>query len=107
MAVLASRLNFIADAADEAMALALHDTADFILSLIRLYVPVRTGWLRDSYQQESVSLLHIIVGSMVNYAVYQEYGTSRMAAQPHLVPAFLQAETFFQSRVKHYIENLG
>ena len=36
---------------------------------------------------ESVSEDEIIVGSSVEYAIYQEYGTRKMAAQPYLRPA--------------------
>jgi hypothetical protein len=68
MARLVSRLRVIAEGSDEAVALALHDTANFILTLIRVNAPVDTGWLRDSYKKESVTLLHILVGTMVNYA---------------------------------------
>lgn len=89
---LKSNLSRIATESEAAMALALHDTANFILQLIRLYAPVDTGFLRDSYQKESQSSLHILIGSTLNYAVFQEFGTSRpMRFTPHLRPAFHQA----------------
>lgn len=99
MAKLVSRLTFIADHIDEAVSLALHDTADFILVLIRIYAPVQTGWLRDSYKKESISQLHILIGTMVNYALFVEFGTHKAGAQPHVHPAFHQAREFFWKMV--------
>lgn len=107
MAKLVSRLNVIADGADDAVSVALHDTAAFILALIRLYAPVDTGWLRDSYKKETLSQLHILIGTMVFYSMFQEYGTSRMRAQPHVTPAFHQAEGYFQSQLAKRVANLG
>lgn len=107
MATLESRLTYIADHSDEAVALALHDTAMFILTLIRLYVPVRTGWLRDSYKKESLGLMKILIGTMVNYSVFVEFGTSRQAAKPHLTPAFWQSQNYFFEQLKKRHLDLG
>lgn len=107
MAKLVSRLTMIADGADEAVSVALHDTAAFILALIRIYAPVDTGWLRDSYKKETVSQLHILIGSAVNYSLFQEYGTSRMKGTPHVTPAFHQAEGFFRKQLAARVKNLG
>jgi HK97 gp10 family phage protein len=107
MAKMVSRLRIIAVGADEALSLALHDTADFILTLIRAYVPVDTGWLRDSYQKESVSQLYILVGTMVTYSVFVEFGTGRQRAQPHLTPAFWQAREFFEQQFINRMKDLG
>lgn len=107
MAKLVSRLHVIADESEEAVSVALHDTANFILTLIRAFVPVDTGWLRDSYKKESVAQLHILVGTMVNYSLFQEFGTSRMAAQPHVTPAFGQAAPFFEAQLRERLKNLG
>lgn len=97
MAKKVSRLNYIAENADKAASDALNETADFILLLIRLYVPIDTGRLRDSYQKESVTPLHILIGSALYYSIYQEFGTSVMPAQPHLAPSFIQAQGFFET----------
>lgn len=107
MAKLVSKLGLIARASDEAAAVALHDTAAFILTLIRVYAPVDTGWLRDSYQKESIGPLHVLIGSMVDYAIYQEYGTSRQSGKPHVTPAFHQATGFFKQALAARIKNLG
>jgi HK97 gp10 family phage protein len=107
VAKLISRLSFLADHIDEAVSLALHDTADFILTLIRLYAPVQTGWLRDSYKKESVAQLHILIGTMVNYALFVEFGTHKAGAQPHITPAFHQAREFFWKMVIIRAEELA
>lgn len=105
MSVKSNLLN-IAAAAPKALSEALDETADFILTLIRLYVPVRTGALKASYRTERVSPLHLIIGSALNYSVFVEYGTSRMGAQPHFTPAFLQAEQFLQAKIREKMASL-
>lgn len=104
MARFVSRLRIIADNTDEAVALALKDTAHFILLLIRIYAPVDTGTLRDSYEIEEISQLHLLIGSMLLYSIFQEFGTVNMAAQPHVTPAFWQAREFFLQQLKRRME---
>lgn len=105
--MLVSKLRAIAEGSDEALSLALHDTANFILMLIRLYAPVDTGWLRDSYKKESAGMFHILIGTMVNYSIFQEFGTSRQAGTPHVTPAFFQAGAFFEHALIARVNNLG
>lgn len=52
--------------------------------------PIDTGALAESYHGES-SGLSGTAGSNIEYAPYQEYGTIHNAAQPHLVPAAMDA----------------
>jgi HK97 gp10 family phage protein len=51
--------------------------------------PVDTGALKNSINTSAASSLHptATVSDGVEYGIYQEYGTSRMAAQPFLTPA--------------------
>lgn len=107
MARMVSRLRVIADEAPAAVSLALHDTADYILALIRIFAPVDTGFLRDSYEKQSLEQLHILIGTFVLYAIFQEYGTSRQSGTPHVTPAFAQAEEFFRQQTIKRMENLG
>jgi HK97 gp10 family phage protein len=51
------------------------------------FAPVDTGALKNSIHVEKPGPLERIVGDGVNYGIYQEYGTSRMPAQPWLTPA--------------------
>jgi len=53
----------------------------------RELAPVDTGALRNSIQAFEVDRFHWIVTSPVHYSAFQEYGTSRMAAQPYMTPA--------------------
>lgn len=49
--------------------------------------PVDTGALRNSIQSRPVAPLSAEVTTGVDYAIYQEYGTHKMAAQPFMTPA--------------------
>lgn len=61
-------------------------TADDIVTGAQDRAPVRTGALRDSIHREGAgSESRVIAGAP--YAVYVEYGTSRMGAQPFFWPA--------------------
>lgn len=49
--------------------------------------PVATGALKNSIATEQKSRFLYWVADGVEYGIYQELGTSRMAAQPFMVPA--------------------
>lgn len=106
MSRLESRLPEIAAGIDEIMAEVLAETAEFILTFIRIFAPVKTGALRDSYQIEVESPLHILIGSTLLYAIFMELGFHHyksgnfVGPYPHLVPAFLQGELFFRKAVE-------
>jgi hypothetical protein len=73
--------------------------------LVRVYVPVRTGWMRDHVRDEySPSGLVVHVGWWPEdflplgkpfYPPYQELGTSQHPPQPSLYPAHLVATPAF------------
>jgi HK97 gp10 family phage protein len=50
-------------------------------------VPVDTGRLKDSIQEEKITDLSRRVGTDVEYAGFVEFGTKHQAAQPYLRPA--------------------
>lgn len=50
-------------------------------------VPVDTGLLKSSIQHQRVDDLTAQVDVYAEYAGYVEFGTTRQAAQPYLVPA--------------------
>ncbi len=54
------------------------------------HCPVDTGRLRSSIQYVPRKL-QCKIGTNVEYAWYQELGTSKMAAHPFLFPAFVRA----------------
>jgi HK97 gp10 family phage protein len=49
--------------------------------------PVDTGALRNSINTERIDKDTYWVGDGVEYGIYQEFGTYRMAAHPFLIPA--------------------
>lgn len=60
----------------------------------KAFSPIRTGLLRNSIHQEGAGgdiLAQIaILGADCNYAIYQEFGTYKMAAHPFMTPAIEQ-----------------
>lgn len=61
----------------------------------RRYVPVLSGDLRGSIRTDlgGAAVARIWYGDVaagIDYHVYQEFGTSRMAAQPYIRPAVYQ-----------------
>ena len=65
--------------------------------------PVRTGALRDSIYWRKVRELIYEIGATVAYAIYVEYGTWKMRAQPYLRPAVLRYQNqityLFRTRI--------
>lgn len=55
-------------------------------------VPVRTGRLQRSIMVKHVQAGEWTVGSILYYAGFVEYGTSRMRARPYLRPAWMNVE---------------
>lgn len=49
--------------------------------------PVDTGALRNSIETEEGQGISAIVHDGVEYGIWQELGTSKMAAQPFMIPA--------------------
>lgn len=71
--------------------------AEDIAADIERLAPVLTGLLRSTVRVEHGSPVHRIwigdVAAGVDYHLYQEYGTSRMAAQPFIRPAVYQVRS--------------
>ncbi len=107
MARLRSNLSKIAAAAPHAASAALLKTAADIVDLTKQLAPVDTGNLRDSYGALPLSANHVLVGTAVDYGKYQEFGTSQMAAQPHLTPAFHQSEETFKKNLADEIKKIA
>jgi HK97 gp10 family phage protein len=68
--------------------------ADEMAGDMRRYAPVETGELKATIRVETFGELHRIwigdVAGGVDYHLYQEFGTSVMAAQPFIRPAVYQ-----------------
>lgn len=70
-----------------------------VQSAARALCPVDTGRLRSSIVMKrgrDGQGFYVQVGTNVHYAPYVEFGTSRMAARPFLLPAVAQATGFLR-----------
>jgi len=52
------------------------------------FVPVRTGYLRNTIYYRSIGFLQFLIEAYAYYAGFVEYGTSKIHARPYLRPAF-------------------
>lgn len=71
---------------EQAVNMALEASALLVEGQAKAFAPVDTGNLRNSITHE-VEPQEARVGTNVSYGVFQELGTSKMAAQPYLNPA--------------------
>lgn len=76
---------------DQAVTAALGAGGMRIVNRAQQLAPVLTGNLRRSIHMEpSPDRKSLLIGTDVEYAPYQEFGTSRMPAHPFLRPAFAE-----------------
>lgn len=76
------------------------ETAMDVENLAKQLAPVDTGTLRRSIHTEvAADGLSAAVGSDVEYAAAQEYGTSVMPPAPYLNPALDEMEPHFRARL--------
>lgn len=84
----AAGLDRLAREVDEKM---VHPITDAVADDMRRYVPVLSGDLRGTIEEEHLDGEgRVYFGDPdagVDYHLYQEFGTSRMAAQPYARPA--------------------
>lgn len=66
--------------------------------------PVDTGALKNSIAAERVQPLLWHVAPHVKYAIYVEYGTRKMQAQPYMRPAAERVREPFIAAMKRLIE---
>jgi len=85
-------------AGSQALAKAAHD----IEASAKINAPVDTGNLRNSISAD-INGMSAEIGPTADYGIYLEYGTSKMAPQPFLGPAFDEVEPGFVRA----IEELG
>jgi HK97 gp10 family phage protein len=69
---------------------AINTTTNNILQTALQLVPVRTGYLKSTLGFQRLMQWMYQLFARANYAVYVEYGTSRMAAEPYMTPAIEQ-----------------
>ncbi len=76
-----------------------------VSEVVRL-APEDTGELKDSYLRESgmIEKLLFRIQDGVPYGIFQELGTHKMAAQPHVVPAMEGVEAEITQAFKELFE---
>lgn len=79
-------------------------TAFAVEGRAKINAPVLTGALRNSLHAEPVNDLTWKVADGVLYGVFQEFGTSRMAAHPFLTPAIESQRQAFLDAMKELFE---
>ena len=62
--------------------------------------PVDTGALKNSIHTEQKGKNKYIVADSVEYGIYQELGTHKMAAQPFMVPAVEAVRKYLADKFK-------
>lgn len=82
---------------------AVRETALAIEGQAKGFAPVDTGALRASILAEPVKQFVWKVAPHVEYAIYQEFGTSRMPAHPFMIPAMMAEKDSFAARVRDAI----
>ena len=88
---LVQKLNSLGEDVNEAVYNGVDTTIKAITRDAKLLAPVDTGTLRNSISDEiekSENTITGVSGTNIEYAVYQELGTSKMAAHPYLGPSF-------------------
>lgn len=89
------------DAAARAVARAAHD----VEAAAKQRAPVDTGALRNSIQTWFDGDLRAFIAPHVEYAIYVEYGTRRMAARPYMAPAAEQVRPAFIAAMKEIVRD--
>lgn len=68
---------------------------------MQAFAPVDSGLLRDSIRiEQGATGLQVGPGDEVEYAMFVEYGTSEMEAQPYAEPAAARARMAFTDTVR-------
>ena len=97
----------LAAALPEAVRTIIQETIFAIETTAKIKCPVDTGALRASIISEMTDETAGQVATNIEYAPYQEYGTSKMAATPYMTPAaenerrhFMKKMTDLESRLE-------
>lgn len=90
----------IASQLDRALSNLLKKTAFGIEAKAKTLAPVDTGLLRNSVQTRIDGPTKASVGTSVEYAEYQEFGTRHQKGKPFLTPAADEAKQEFEKNVR-------
>ena len=81
-------------------------TAFGIEAKAKALAPVDTGLLRNSIQTDVERPLKATIGTNVEYAPHQEFGTRHQKGKPFLTPAADEQRTEFEREVKRFERSL-
>lgn len=98
-----SNLRLIASEIDGEMDAAMQETAEDVADLAQQLAPEETGALKGSkavYKEGDA--WHASFGRDLpdGRAIYQEFGTDVMAAQPYMTPAFRNIDKLFRAKAR-------
>ena len=98
-----SLLDAMSAEIEDKASLIIEDAGLEIVSEVYRLAPEDTGELKDSYLRESgmTGKLTFTIRDGVSYGIFQELGTSKMAARPHVIPAVEDGE---QELIKAFTE---
>lgn len=106
---LAEMFDAFGDAVDSELESAAEDIGARLRGTADELAPVDEGRLSSSIEEvvEHVAehIVQVIVGTNVEYAPYQEFGTAKMAAQPYLRPALEQEREWIVERLERAVKS--
>lgn len=70
----------------------------------KINAPYDTGNLRSSIQARPAGALAADVVAQAEYAIYVEYGTYKMGAQPYMVPAAEAVRPSFEAAMRQVMQ---
>lgn len=101
-----SHVKEVIEAKNDAIARALEAIGIQAEGDVAELAPVDTGRLRDSITHEThAEEESVYVGTNVEYAAYQEYGTSRMKAHPYLKPGIMNNLETYKEIAEKYLSS--
>jgi HK97 gp10 family phage protein len=92
---------------ERALSAAVRKAAFAIEAEAKTLAPVDTGMLRNSIQTKIEGPLRATVGTNVEYAPYQEFGTRHQKGQAFLTPAADQVEKEFEGDLANIERSLS
>lgn len=101
-----NNLPRIASQIERALSDLVRKTAFKIEAKAKALAPVDTGLLRNSIQTDVEGSLKATVGTNIEYAGYQEFGTRHQKGKPFLTPAADEQKKEFEADVKNLERSL-
>lgn len=98
-------LSSLADAVSQSVADVIEAAGNAVADSARSVCPVRTGALRNSIEVTREGSC-ARVSANTDYAAYVEFGTSKMAPEPYLVPSLIENADAIESAIANAIGGL-